>query len=58
MKTIEVIGRNGYVYDARHLTGSLYVVGKFIVEVKAGRVTDTICRATKNNLSGTKGKIV
>ena len=47
----EVTGRNGYIYDATQVKGNLYVVGRFIVKVKAGRVTNTICRATKTNIS-------
>jgi hypothetical protein len=51
MATKEVIGRNGYIYDAKHLTGNLYVVGKFIVRVEDGKVTDTVAKATKARLT-------
>lgn len=49
--TIEVIGRNGIVYDAKHIKGNRYIVGKFIVTVEDGRVVDTLCKATKVNIS-------
>ena len=48
---IEVIGRNGCLYDASHVYGPLYVVGAFIVEVQAGRVVKTVCRATNANIA-------
>jgi len=47
----EVIGRNGYVYDATHISGNLYIVGKFIVEVINGQCAATICKATKANIA-------
>jgi len=48
--TIEVIGRNGFDYEATHLSADLYIVGKFIVRVESGKCTDTIARATKANV--------
>ena len=51
MKTqTTVTGRNGYEYDATHINGNLYIVGKFIVVVEDGKCEDTICRATKANV--------
>jgi hypothetical protein len=50
MKTTTVIGRNGYEYDAQHIGGELFIVGKFIVKVEDGKCEDTICRATKANV--------
>jgi hypothetical protein len=50
MSTATVIGRNGYEYDAKHVTGDLYVVGKFIVRVMDGKCDETLCRATKRNV--------
>lgn len=47
---IEVIGRNGFKYDATPLTGNFYIVGKFIVTVVDGKCDETVCRATKANL--------
>jgi hypothetical protein len=44
-----VIGRNGYEYDAKHISGDLFIVGKFIVTVEDGKVEKTVCRATKTN---------
>jgi len=49
--TIEVIGRNGYSYDAIPVSGNLFIVGKFIVRVELGHVTGTVCAATKSNLT-------
>jgi hypothetical protein len=49
--TIEVIGRNGYIYFATHINGDLYVVGKYVVRVEDGKCRETICRATKANLA-------
>jgi len=51
MKTTEVTGRNGYIYDATHIKDNLYVVGKFIVTVEDGRCDETICRATKASVT-------
>jgi len=51
MKTTTVIGRNGYEYDAKHIGGDLFIVGKFIVKVEDGKCEDTICRATKANVA-------
>jgi len=53
MTTIDVIGQNGYIYDALFICKNFYLVGKFIVEVDAieGKVIRTMCRATKSNLS-------
>lgn len=48
--TSTVTGRNGYLYDAKHIGGKLHVVGKFIVVVEDNQVTDTICKATKANI--------
>jgi len=45
-----VIGRNGYEYDAQHISGNLFIVGKFIVRVTEGKCEKTICRATKANV--------
>ena len=47
MTTTQVIGRNGYAYDATPLGGNLFIVGKFIVVVEDGKCGETICRATK-----------
>lgn len=47
--TIEVIGRNGYIYDATPLRGDLVVVGKWIVRIQDGKVKDTVARATRAN---------
>ncbi len=49
--TSTVIGRNGYEYDAQHLSGNLYIVGKFIVTVVDGKCDETICKATKANVA-------
>lgn len=49
-KTVEVVGRNGYLYDATPISGNLYIVGKYIVVVEHGVVQDTVCRATEENL--------
>ena len=50
-----VIGRNGYAYDAYHLAGKYYIVGKYVVTVEHGeldsRVVDTVCKATKANVA-------
>ena len=48
--TIEVMGRNGFEYDATHITGKLHIVGHHVVEVENGKCGKTICRATKANL--------
>ncbi len=40
-----VTGRNGYEYDAEHISRDLYVVGNYIVRVEDGKVEETICRA-------------
>ena len=50
MKTSEVIGRNGYAYDATHIRGTHYIVGHYVVVVEDGKCGKTICRATKANL--------
>jgi len=51
INTIEVIGRNSYKYDATHLSGNLYIVGKYIVLVEQNRYCrETIARATKANI--------
>lgn len=47
---IEVIGRNGAVYEAKPVSGKLFIVGKFIVVVEDGRCVDTVCKATKANV--------
>jgi hypothetical protein len=47
---VNVIGRNGYGYDATPLNGKLYIVGKYIVVVEDGKCRETICRATKANV--------
>ena len=52
---IEVIGRNGFKYDATPLTSNFYIVGKFIVTVVDGRCDETVCRATKANIAKYKG---
>lgn len=50
---VEVLGRNGFVYDARHLSENFYVAGKFIVKVELDeniqmlRVIETVTRATR-----------
>ena len=59
--TNHVIGRNGYAYggdlyyDARHIGGDLYIVGKHVVRVEHGeldsRVVITVCRASKSGIS-------
>ena len=54
MKTIEVTGRNGYLYDATHISGNLYIVGKYIVSVIDGRCDATVCKATKSNVARMK----
>ena len=50
-----VIGRNGYAYDALHIGGDLYIVGKHVVRVEHGeldsRVVETVCKATKAGIS-------
>jgi len=51
---IEVTGRNGSTYNATHIKSNLYVVGKFIVSVVNGKCVDTICKATKANVSKMK----
>lgn len=45
----EVNGRSGYLYPAKHLSGNLYIVGKYIVLVEENAVQETICKATKKN---------
>ena len=52
--TIEVTGRNGFKYDAKHVSGCLYVVGKYIVKVIDGKCDETICKATKANIASRK----
>lgn len=49
--TTQVIGRNGFEYDAKHIRDNLYIVGKFIVTVEDGKCDDTLCLATKSNLA-------
>ena len=49
--TFEVTGRNGTVYDATPIRGSLFIVGKFIVKVEDGKVIETVCRATKRQVA-------
>ena len=50
-----VIGRNGFAYDAYHLHGDMYIVGKYVVKVDHGeldlRVVGTVCKATRSNVS-------
>ncbi len=53
MKT-QVTGRNGYEYDAQHIARDLFIVGRYIVRVEDGKVTDTICRATRGNIKAVK----
>ena len=48
---IEVIGRNGHIYDAIQISSELCIVGKFIVLVEDGKCEETICRATKANIA-------
>jgi len=48
---IEVIGRNGSIYDAIQISNELYIVGKFIVLVEDGKCEETICKATKANVA-------
>ena len=50
------IGRNGYVYDATHLSDKLFVVGKFIVRVVDGKCVTTVCKATKANIARILGR--
>jgi len=52
--TIEVTGRNGCIYDATHISGNLYIIGKFIVKVVDGKCDETLCKATKANISRMK----
>ena len=33
-----VMGRNGYEYDAKHISGNFYRVGRQVVVVKSGKV--------------------
>lgn len=47
MKRSEVIGRNGFRYDAEHVSGNVYVVGRYLVIVRGGYCRETIGRATK-----------
>ena len=48
----EVIGRNGYEYDCKHVAGNVYIVGAYLVIVNESRVVEeTICRATKANVA-------
>lgn len=48
-KQIEVIGRNGYTYNATPLRGDLAIVGTWIVRIQDGKVKDTVARATRAN---------
>ena len=50
-KQAEVTGRNGYLYPAEHLSGNLWIVGKFVVVVLDGVVQETVCPATSANLT-------
>jgi hypothetical protein len=49
--TTTVTGRNGFQYDAKHISGNLYIVGKFIVIVLDGICQETVCKATKANVA-------
>ena len=49
--TTTVTGRNGFQYDAKHISGNLYIVGKFIVIVSDGICQETVCKATKANVA-------
>lgn len=52
MNTSTVVkGRNGFDYDAVQINDNLYIVGKFIVIVEDGKCEETICLATKANVS-------
>lgn len=46
-----VTGRNGFEYDAKHISGNLYIVGKFIVIVLDGICQETVCKATRANIA-------
>jgi hypothetical protein len=48
--TVEITGRNGFVYDATHLRDDLYIVGHFIVRVENSHVVETVSRATKSSI--------
>lgn len=46
-----VLGRNGFEYEAKHVSGDLYIVGRFVVRVVDRKVVATVCRATKSNIA-------
>ena len=51
MEAIRVVGRNGFSYEARQVSGDVYHVGKYLVLVKEGIVVETICRATRQAIA-------
>lgn len=46
--TTPVIGRNGFEYDATHVTGEFFRVGRHIVKVVKGRVKRNATKAETN----------
>lgn len=50
----QVIGRNGTLYPAQHIDGSLYIVGRFVVIVEGGYCQETVCKATAKNVADLK----
>lgn len=46
---VEVIGRNGYIYDAEHVCGDFYKVGRYVVVVEDGRCVRNATKREKQN---------
>ena len=60
MTTQEVYGRNGFKYDATHVSGDVFIVGKFLVIVVDGMCRETIGPATKKAVAAIvrRGEVV
>ena len=52
--TVTVTGRNGYQYEAEHLSGDRYKVGNWICVVEDGKVVRTVKKATAANIAEEK----